>query len=806
MKKIKKLVFFLSLAISIISYNGIAATSLLWGSLKPGPYKVGFKLLNTLDYSRSSFTRFGRKNNLQSHARGRQIRIYLWYPVSSSISMPPILFEKYANSAVVDFAPYPAAQKDIFEFVELPLVRGLSKERLIDLLLKPAAAIKDAPEADGSFPLIIFGQGLFYESPISHVVLCEYLASFGFVVATCPLLGTHSRLVNLDLIDLETQVRDMEFVLSQGCRLPFVDSNRLGLIGFDLGSMSALLLQMRNADIDAFVSLDSGIMFEHNTRLLKQSPYYRPEKLRVPLMHITRTKTENENMNVVEDHSLFESAVYADISLLRFKDMRHVDFTSYVMCGMDSVVPFYWGPARGNPKSAYELMCRYALNFLKAHLYADKECLSFLKSDPIEHATPGVTLTIESKKGKKAPPSEDDFVNSVFTEGVDKAVQKVREFQRVHPDSKILEEKNFINLGYRFLYFLGKKDYAVEIFRLYCEIYPQSANAYDSLGEAYMMDGNKELAILNYQKSLDLNPDNKNAAEKLKHLRQKKESEPAKIDYFGQNPPGLKPEKFASGIISKDEHEQNGIFTPDGCEFYFTKVTENHEYIPHIMKKKNDEWGKAEVSDIYKVYKGGEIFIDPSGKKLFFRALINETPEDVDIFCSKKAEDGWGVPFNVGEIINSQGVEGYPSVSMDGTLYFYSLREDTLGNTDLYCSKVKNGEYTAPVNLGPEINTEYNEYNPSISPDGSYLIFNSGDRPDILGKGHDLFISFKKKDGSWSKSVNMGKEINSPQSDYSAIISADGKYIFFSSSRSGNIDIYWVDAKIIEQLRLEELR
>jgi tetratricopeptide (TPR) repeat protein len=522
MKQLKKIVFVLFLAISVFSNNVIAATSPFWGNLEPGPYKVGFKLINAVDYSRSSFMKYGRENSLQSHARGRQIRIYLWYPVSSSVSKPPVLFEKYANSAVEDFAPYPTTPKDIFEFVELPLVRGLSKEGLVDLLLKPAAAIKDAQEAEGSFPLVVFGQGLYYESPITHIVLCEYLASHGFVVATCPLLGTHSRLVNLDLIDLETQVRDMEFVLSQGCRLPFVDINRLGLMGFDLGSMSALLLQMRNADIDAFVSLDSGIMFEHNTRLLKQSPYYKPAKLCVPLMHITRTMAENQNMNVVEDHSLFESAAFADISLLRFKDMRHVDFTSYAMYGMDNMLPFYWGPPQGNPKPAYELLCRYVLNFLRAHLYEDKKSRTFLKSDPKDHAVPGVSLTIESKKGGRAPMEGDDFVNLVFIRGMDETVRKVREAKQFHPNSEILEEKNFINLGYRFLYFLGKKDYAVEVFKLYCEIHPRSANAYDSLAEAYMMNGNKKLAILNYQKSLELNPDNKNAAEKLKQLQQKK--------------------------------------------------------------------------------------------------------------------------------------------------------------------------------------------------------------------------------------------------------------------------------------------
>ncbi len=411
MKQLKRFAFFLFLALLIFSHRFTAANAPLWGSLKAGPYKVGFKLINVADYSRSSFTKPGDNDPLQSHDRGRQIRIYLWYPVSSSVSKPPMLFEKYVLSSIEDFGPHQEAQSDIFECVELPLVRGLLKENLIDLLQKPAAAIQKAPVADGLFPLIIFGQGLYYESPITHAVLCEYLASFGFVIATSPLMGTHSYLVDLNIIDLETQVRDMEFILSHCWRFRFVDKNRLGLIGFDLGSMSSLLLLMRNTDIDVFTSLDSGIMFKHNTELLKQSPYYCPEKLRIPIMHITRTKTENENMNVIEDHSLFESAVYADISLLRFENMRHVDFTSYVTYGMEKAVPFYWGAARGNPKSSYELMCRYILNFLRAHLYGDKECLSFLKSDPKEHEVPGVSLTIEKKIGKKAPLTGDGFVN-----------------------------------------------------------------------------------------------------------------------------------------------------------------------------------------------------------------------------------------------------------------------------------------------------------------------------------------------------------------------------------------------------------
>jgi hypothetical protein len=276
-----------------------------------------------------------------------------------------------------------------------------------------------------------------------------------------------------------------------------------------------------------------------------------------------------------------------------------------------------------------------------------------------------------------------------------------------------------------------------------------------------------------------------------------------KIGYFDQTPPGLKPEKFARGIISTDKDEQNGIFSPDGKEFYFTKVTEDFEFIPFRIKITNNEYGEAEVSDIYDVYKGGEIFISPNGDRLFFRAIISRTPLNVDIFCRIKTKEGWGEPYNIGSPVNTDGAEGYPTVSRDGTLYFCARREDSFGNSDLYCSWYDNGTYTEPINLGPGINTESNEFNPGISPDGKYLIFNSPDRPGNLGNGQDLYISFRKQDGSWGKAVHMGKDINSPESDYSAVFTADGKYIFFSSRRNPdrNADIYWFDSKYVEELR-----
>ena len=89
---------------------------------------------------------------------------------------------------------------------------------------------------------------------------------------------------------------------------------------------------------------------------------------------------------------------------------------------------------------------------------------------------------------------------------------------------------------------------------------------------------------------------------------------------------------------------------------------------------------------------------------------------------------------------------------------------------------------------------------PFISPEGSYLIFTSGSLPGSFGKG-DLYIGFKKKDGSWTAPVNMGPEVNSELQEHLSIVTGDGKYLFIRTEREGIEGIYWLRADIISELR-----
>lgn len=302
--------------------------------------------------------------------------------------------------------------------------------------------------------------------------------------------------------------------------------------------------------------------------------------------------------------------------------------------------------------------------------------------------------------------------------------------------------------------------------------------------------------------------------------------------YFGQKPPGITPEVFEPNIVSTGLDELNSVFSPDGREFYFCIRNFSGAVSIFQMKMENEKWSSPKLLPFACRYGDIDVTMSPDGNNILFSSRrpipgSDKPKEDNDFWMVKREGNTWGEPIYLGEDINSNSQDYYPMMTNSGTIYFSSQREGS-GTNNIYKSDLINGRYSKAVKLGNAINSEHREFDPYISPDESFLIFTST-RPEGFGSG-DLYISFKDKAGNWMEAKNMGDKINTAGSEYCAMISPGGKYLFFTSARrdsrripdkpfsyedfkryhnspkNGMSEIYWVDAKIIEVSKPKDLK
>ena len=281
--------------------------------------------------------------------------------------------------------------------------------------------------------------------------------------------------------------------------------------------------------------------------------------------------------------------------------------------------------------------------------------------------------------------------------------------------------------------------------------------------------------------------------------------------YLGQKPPGMIPELFAKDIMKGN---RNRGFSKNGDHFFFVHVIDRgdkEDYIDYHMWIKNGEWTCPVLLDFNLNVPVKYPFFHPNGEKVLFTTYINEEKKksfDMDICIADYQNYEVSNMKILDSSVNTPAREVHPTISMDGTIYFYSYREDGVGGADIYYSELIDGKYQTAVNIGEKINTTGDEYNPFIAPDGSYLMFNTPNRNGTKRGCHNIYISFKNEDGSWTEAVNAGDKINSPYDEWAAFVTSDGKYLFFTSrkrSKGNEPDIYWVNAKIINELKPDVL-
>lgn len=270
---------------------------------------------------------------------------------------------------------------------------------------------------------------------------------------------------------------------------------------------------------------------------------------------------------------------------------------------------------------------------------------------------------------------------------------------------------------------------------------------------------------------------------------------PLENRYLGQKPPGIIPEIFAPNIVSIDGRFEGTVsFSSELTEMYFAADNEDNKTSIYFSKLENDTWTAIQRVGFTNGRKNEELhpFVSPDGKRIYFTAM-DSAFVDEKIWYVNRLEDSWSDAILLDSPINDDLVF-FPNQAKNGDLYYFNLSK-----FKTYYAPNKNGKF-------PEVKeVEFAfGHHAFISPSQDYLVVTARNEEDGRND-NDMYVYFKKHDGTWTKPINLGKSVNTNLNEKGPRVTPDGKYLFFGRSeregKMGLANIYWVSTEVIERLK-----
>lgn len=489
-----------------------AQTYPLWQNLQPGPFAPGFRTLERYDYSRTFQAKFDYFGMPQEGERARPIQICIWYPTRAGHSLPTMSYGEYLFPAPDDnrFFTYVSGvqRRDVGRLYGLfQNNQGL----VLDALNIEVAAVRSAPAVDGVHPLIVYFPDL-NRTCTENFILCEYLASYGFVVITTHSAGIREYNQTDDPADLEAAVRDREFAVAAVRDLAYVDKNKLALMGRGYGALAAMLMQMRNSDVEGIASLSGWNLMPQHSDFVDSHPFLDTRRITVPFLQLYWFGDERFDPDRLQGYK------YADRHAIGLAAEGDPAFSS--MLAVRNTMVDTLGQVLSAP---YEVGCRYVLEFFEAYLKEDKQAMLEVAKLPPDSIMSRDRVKGSFMEGQPLPPTPSQFVEIIRTHGAQQAVEIYNQFRQTDSGAITFPEATMNALGYRAMQ-RGQADEAMLLFRLNAETYPTSANVWDSYADGCNAAGDLDQVKKCYQKVLEVLPLDSLASEDLKAtLRQNAE-------------------------------------------------------------------------------------------------------------------------------------------------------------------------------------------------------------------------------------------------------------------------------------------
>lgn len=471
--KILLLIFFSFLSISIYGQNN-------WqDGLKYGVYSIGYQTIQAKDYSRPYIM------SNDSVFVPRPMQIGVWYPSEMFNEKNAITFgyllsleETEETLQVISLNEALTPNEKYKEYFK--------GDRIEEVFNKPMKSILDATQLSGSFPLILYGSSQ-SSSGYDNALLCEQLASHGYIVVTLASKGAYSRQMPFNEEGAEAQTRDLEFLYGHMYNFPNVDIKNIGTVSFSFGGLSTVIFSLKNKHVKAMVSLDGSVSVPSGDNILRSYDYLNVKSFNSDFLGFLGDK------NSLDHFPLFDDASLSDIYLLKLKYLNHLDFSSANLTLTEQPDYVY---------KAYTDMANLTVRFMNQNFYRDTAF-----DEAINNYSKDIYLNLRQKKSKGSPKiSKEEFINYIKEKGIDKGIGIYYETKREFPDYRLFDYDSFRDVGYLKMIERDFKN-AVKVYKVLNEEFPNNPDSYRRLGEAFMENGNYEQARELINEGLKLDPD-----------------------------------------------------------------------------------------------------------------------------------------------------------------------------------------------------------------------------------------------------------------------------------------------------------
>jgi pimeloyl-ACP methyl ester carboxylesterase len=477
---------------------------------KPGAYAVGLRTVEQYDRSRDFRPPIDDLGNTTSGETSRPLQTLVWYPAESSTHQHMTVADYLALRSTETNFSKPATSAGLDEW----FLEGLPHPSQ-DITL----AIRDAVPMPGRFPVIIYAPS-FTSYSWENIDLCEYLASFGYVVIAAPGMGVERDSTH-DVAGTDAQAQDISFLVGWSEVLPNTDSTQVGVVGFSWGGLSSVFAAARDNRIKALVDLDGSIRYWPG--LVEQAHDVHPDAMTIPLLFF-------EGRGSLEDQAQLEANFKNAAGPNVLNEWTHGDLLSIEMLGMihpefNSVSQRserYWGldfPNRAQTDitredaiTGYAWVAKYTREFFDAYLKHDPSAMAFLKQPPEKNGVPKHVLDASFRAAVPLPLGFAQFRKEVAQKGFEH-VSDIYASAQLQQSGFSLSPETLTAWAYR-LFGEHHSQEAIDVMQLAVHLQP-STRAYGTLGELYARGGQKGAAIENLKKALEIDPGNIIAKEYL---------------------------------------------------------------------------------------------------------------------------------------------------------------------------------------------------------------------------------------------------------------------------------------------------